>query len=260
MFDKIAEARLAELGSKFLLRRYTHWLEYTAISAVVDEDVCLPVGEGQFYLTAQHVIGVIGDSQWPKQIEETKRALLGMLTEWIGGHYTENLKKRLRVYLNALIARWEGEAIRKTSSPPASEANAVVTPIAANAVEIAIPGPGDGTAPKAVETASVQPQPATTSNVRGQGRKPGPKPDYKTAARVAEVVARTAPDGDWRPKLDEICEALDQAGIPCPSRWPYRYQAKCWSDYPEKSTAVKGIEGRLQLAKQKPKAAPETLS
>jgi hypothetical protein len=169
VFDEIAEVRLAELGSKFLVRRYTHWLKCTGVSAVVDEDVCLPMGEGQFYVTVQHVIGVIGDSKWPRQIEETKRALFGMLTELIGGHHTENLEKRLRVHLNGLIARWEGEAIRQTSSPPASETNAVVTLIAANAVEIAIPGPSDDTAPKAVEAASAQPGTVATD---GKGEPP----------------------------------------------------------------------------------------
>jgi len=187
VFDEIAEVRLAELGSKFLVRRYTHWLKCTGVSAVVDEDVCLLMGEGQFYVTVQHVIGVIGDSKWPRQIEETKRALFGMLTELVGGHHTENLEKRLRVHLNGLIARWEGEAIRQTSSPPASETNAVVTPIAANAVEIAIRRPGD-TAPETVETASVHPQPATTPSSTGQGRKRRPKPDYETAARVAAAA------------------------------------------------------------------------
>ncbi len=96
-------------------------------------------------------------------------------------------------------------------------------------------------------------QPPSIPSVKGHGRKRGPKPDYESAARVAEIVTRVAPDGVLRSRLDEVCEALDQAEIPCPPIWRSRYKAKCWSDYPEKSTAVKAIEGRLELAKQKPK-------
>ena len=95
------------------------------------------------------------------------------------------------------------------------------------------------------------------TQVRG---KRGPKPDYETATRVDAIVRNVAPDGDWRPKLDEVCEALDQDGIPCPPRWRGRCQTKCWSDYPEKSTAVKAIEGRPKPAKQKPQPAFETRS
>ena len=56
----------------------------------------------------------------------------------------------------------------------------------------------------------------------GKGRKRGPRPDHEAASRVAEIVAHVAPDGDWRPKLDDICEALDQAQIPFPPRWRKR--------------------------------------
>jgi hypothetical protein len=45
------------------------------------------------------------------------------------------------------------------------------------------------------------------SQVPTKGRKRGPKPDYETAGRVAEVIARVAPDGDSRSMLDEVCDA-----------------------------------------------------
>ena len=102
--------------------------------------------------------------------------------------------------------------------------------------------------------------PAVNASRSEEGRKRGPKTQYDIAARVAEVVKRLAPDGDWRPKLDQICEALDVAKVPSPKVWHPRYAAKTWADYPEKSTAVKVIEDRLTLAKQKLKRTPETLS
>jgi hypothetical protein len=114
VFDKIAAVRIQTLVSKFSLRRYSHWLRHTAIAAVVEEDVCPP--GGQFYAAIEHVLGVLGDSKWPKFIDETKRALHLMSTEFLGGQYSGNLEKRLRVHLEGRIPKWEAEAIDKTSS------------------------------------------------------------------------------------------------------------------------------------------------
>lgn len=104
-------------------------------------------------------------------------------------------------------------------------------------------------------------KPETISNAGGQGRKRGPKPDHEGAARVAEIVARVAPDGDWRSKLDDICEALDEAQVPFPPRWRKQVQS-CygWAAYDERANAVKAVEYRLKIAKQRKKTTPETLS
>ncbi len=104
-------------------------------------------------------------------------------------------------------------------------------------------------------------KPAIISNAGGQGRKRGPKPDHQGAARVAEIVARLAPDGDWRSRVDDICEALDEAQIPFPARWRKRDRS-CdgWAAYDERANAVKAIEYRLEIAKQRLKTTPETLS
>ncbi len=103
------------------------------------------------------------------------------------------------------------------------------------------------------------PRPATLPE--SKDRKRGPKPDYETAARVAEIVAKVAPDGDWRRKLDDVVEALDEASIPCPKKWRTRDRTcQGWVDYDEKPHAIKAIEYRLDLAKRRSKAAPETLS
>lgn len=94
-----------------------------------------------------------------------------------------------------------------------------------------------------------------------KGRKRGPKRDYERAARVNEIVAQVAPDGDWRSKVDEICEALDEAQIPFPPRWRKRDRS-CdgWAAYDERANAVKAIEYQLQMARQRNKHTPETLS
>jgi hypothetical protein len=108
------------------------------------------------------------------------------------------------------------------------------------------------------EAASAHLVPGT--NTTG-GRKRGPKADPDGAAAVAEIVVRVAPEGDWRSKLDDICEALDKAQIPFPARWWKRdHSCNGWADYDERANAVKGIEYRLKLARQQKKTTPETLS
>ena len=94
----------------------------------------------------------------------------------------------------------------------------------------------------------------------GKGRKRGPKPDHKGAARVAEIVTHVAPDGNWRGKLDEVCEALDEATIPFPPKWRRDRQCRCWADCLERPIAIKAIEYRLKIAKQWKQTTPETLS
>lgn len=103
-------------------------------------------------------------------------------------------------------------------------------------------------------------KPAIILNAGGQGRKRGPKPDYEGAARVAEIVARVAPDGEWRGNLDGVCEALDEAAIPFPPKWRRERQCRCWADCLERPIAIKAIEYRLEIAKQRKKTTPETLS
>ncbi|MCE5308534.1 MAG: hypothetical protein LLG20_12925 [Acidobacteriales bacterium] len=94
-----------------------------------------------------------------------------------------------------------------------------------------------------------------------KGRKRGPKPDHESALRVAEIVARVAPHGDWRPRLDDLCEALDEDQVPYPARWRKRDRTcNGWAAYDERAHAVKAIEYRLKIAKQRKKATSETFS
>jgi hypothetical protein len=95
----------------------------------------------------------------------------------------------------------------------------------------------------------------------GKGRKRGPRPDHEGAARVAEIVARVAPDGEWRPKLNDVCEALDEANILSPKRWrggerKYRSWASCADQEPQ--LAIKAIEYRLENRSKR--TTPETFS
>ncbi|MBZ5604448.1 MAG: hypothetical protein LAO79_19265 [Acidobacteriia bacterium] len=80
-----------------------------------------------------------------------------------------------------------------------------------------------------------------------KGRKPGPKRDRERALQVKEIVARFAPDGDWRSKLDEICEALDERGVPFPKSWKSD-GCRSWSDCTERQLVIKAIDYRLRTA------------
>ena len=112
--------------------------------------------------------------------------------------------------------------------------------------------------PKPEEAAPAQP--ASPPKSDGKGQKRGPKP-VEGAAELAEIVTRMAPDGDWRSKLDNVCEALDEAQIPFPRRWRKRDRScKGWVDYDERANAVKAIDYRLKTARQRKIALPETLS
>jgi hypothetical protein len=99
---------------------------------------------------------------------------------------------------------------------------------------------------------------ASGSDSTSQSRKRGPKPDFDTAARIAEIVRSVAPKGDWQSKLDDVCEALDEEKIPPPATWP-QDEPPCrnWSGQIDRQKGIKAIKYRLQTAK---KAAPETLS
>jgi hypothetical protein len=114
--------------------------------------------------------------------------------------------------------------------------------------------------------------PATIPNSTGQRRKRGPKPDYETASRVAAIVARVVPVGDWHLKLSEVgealdhgvcnasdpkaCDASDHEKIPLPRGW--KQKGNDWLNPPDNATMVKDIEYRLRTARKKP--ITETLS
>jgi hypothetical protein len=111
LFDKMAEAKL-NLGRNRRPKAYGRWLSSKCVPTVID-DVCTPIF-GQFPITVRHVVEIIGENQSP-EIESTRRALWGMLTEVMGGPFTENLKKRLNAHLEGRIPHWEGKAAVRRS-------------------------------------------------------------------------------------------------------------------------------------------------
>jgi hypothetical protein len=105
--------------------------------------------------------------------------------------------------------------------------------------------------------------PAEAVKSNGQGRKRGPKPNHDAAACAAEIVARIAPEGNWKDKLQEICKALDLAEIPYPKTWPTReVPLNSWEDGAtlDPELAKKAIDHWLDVAKQRKKPTAETFS
>lgn len=81
----------------------------------------------------------------------------------------------------------------------------------------------------------------------------GPARDYETASQVAEIVARVAPDGDWRSRLEDICDELDERRVRCPKTWKKRGHGD-WFDClsTERELVVKAIEHHLKRARENP--------
>lgn len=78
--------------------------------------------------------------------------------------------------------------------------------------------------------------------------KRGPKPDYETAGRVAEIVARVAGEDQWRSKLDDICLELDESTIPRPKTWKARGHGDWFDALSERHLVEKAIAHHLELA------------
>jgi hypothetical protein len=111
--------------------------------------------------------------------------------------------------------------------------------------------PGN-TTPEPQEAASLEPHQAATDSAKAAasldpGR--GPRPDYETALRVAEIVARVAGEGKWRRKLDDICVELDEQAVPRPKPWKKKRGYSSWFDsLSEPQLAEKAITHHLEMA------------
>jgi len=82
--------------------------------------------------------------------------------------------------------------------------------------------------------------------------KPGPKQGRVVAQRVQEVVTKIAGSETWKAKLDDICEALDEERIACPTTWRRREPPLTdWLDAAatERELAKKAIAHRLKIAR-----------
>jgi hypothetical protein len=78
----------------------------------------------------------------------------------------------------------------------------------------------------------------------------GPKPDYETALRVAEIVARVAGKEKWRTKLEDICFELDESTIPRPKTWKARGHRDWFEALSERHLVEKAIAHHLELSTQ----------
>jgi hypothetical protein len=81
--------------------------------------------------------------------------------------------------------------------------------------------------------------------------KPGPKRNLDVAHNVLAVIERFAAKNEWKSKLEEVCDALDEANIPRPTTWPKRNPPiRTWSDAfsTEADLAKKAISYRLKNA------------
>ena len=80
-------------------------------------------------------------------------------------------------------------------------------------------------------------------------RKRGPKRDYETALQVAAVITQLAPDGNWRERVEEICDGLDEAEVGRAKPWKKRGY-RTWSDcfLGERGLVNKAIEHHIDLA------------
>ena len=100
------------------------------------------------------------------------------------------------------------------------------------------------------DSASATSVPAPGAPASPIQRKPGPQPNYELANQVAELVRNIAGDEPWPPKLDDICEALDDQKIPRPKTWKTRgYSSWCAAGVAERSLVVKAITHHLELSK-----------
>ncbi len=103
---------------------------------------------------------------------------------------------------------------------------------------------------------NVTPVKALPPNLTGRQvleRKRGPKADIENHVKVAEII--TAHGDAWTTDdhLREICDALDQEGVPIPKTWPMRADGKSrsWTrgleNYPH--LVVKAIKDRCKAAR-----------
>jgi hypothetical protein len=159
---------------------------------------------------------------------------------------TEKYKSRIMDMFEVAIAHWEAEAAEGAESPAQAIAEGVMSTESRSRasaldswpkLELTTVGNGAQSA-----------QPAAVQKPDSKGRKRGPRPNYETAIKVAEVVRGIAGDGGWPAKLDEICDALDEAKIPRPKTWKKRGHQD-WDDAlsGERSLVVKAITHHLKL-------------
>ncbi len=99
---------------------------------------------------------------------------------------------------------------------------------------------------------ATEPTVSQKTSTSGHRSKPGPKPDIDTAHRIRETVEAVTNREQLNSKLNEVCEALDEAEIPVPKTWKARKPPiRDWSDASgiEPELAKKAILYRLKVGK-----------
>jgi hypothetical protein len=79
----------------------------------------------------------------------------------------------------------------------------------------------------------------------------GPKTDYQTALRVAEIANRIAGTEPWRSQIEDICDELDEKGVPRPKTWKAKGY-RSWSTCTERHLVIEAIRHHLKRAKERP--------
>ena len=139
----------------------------------------------------------------------------------------------------------EGATAPEVTAPAASEELAASAGAAA-AAEALEPEVGTAVQVEASGPAMI------AASTKDEGRKRGPKPfGEEVPQQVALIVDRVAPNGDWRSKLPDVQEALDEDKIPLPRGW--KQKGADWLDPPDKPTLVKAIKERLKRVRGKSK-------
>jgi hypothetical protein len=90
-------------------------------------------------------------------------------------------------------------------------------------------------------------------------RKRGPRPDTENHAKVTALIRRYQDDWVLDDNLSDICEMLDQQGVPIPKTWPTRNPpsrswTRAFANYP--ALVVKAIKDRLKAAEPSSSTQP----
>src|ERR1051326_1033845 len=226
-----------------------------------------------------------GDSneftEWLEAIRQSVVAEVSDLwrkTEWHSAWFDRACHKRLDQALRdagtaecSRACNFENQHLKLrdlTSAPGVANTEGALSQAATGRqVEASSRAPGAGFSitqpvPAAVEDigGKARQKEGTAPEPNNRGRKRGPKSDYENASRAAEIVGRLAPDGDWRPTLADIREALDNEMVPIPKTWRRKRQCQNWDDCVERAIIIKAIEYRLRIAKDRTKPSTETFS
>lgn len=206
---------------------------------------------GDFIMRKRSLTPAQQEEELRKAVESLRSHFMPDAIKW--SSWEIDMFTRIVTRLEARHLYWKAEAIERAlrdSKTRASEPGG------------AEPAPAQpATMANGADRGSTNCQAEVELTAKGQKQKRGPKPDHEAARRVAEVVARLAPDGDWCSKVDDICDEFDEKGIPSPRKWKTETPScRNWVGQLDRQKVIKVIKYRLATAKQQSEAAPKTLA